>query len=104
MEYCDVAKEFYKRYYPEFKVSTDTYCKEIFIELKNAFLIRVEFKDLNKNSISVNVVIFNKNEFYLKEYWSNVYKTISKTASIDEIFEIIDKEIEEAKEAKNEVQ
>lgn len=95
MEYCEITKEFYKRYYPEFKVSTDTYCKEIYIELKNHFLIRVECKNLNKNSIFVNVVIYDKNELHFKEYWSNAYKVIS----VDDLFEIIDEEIEKAMEA-----
>lgn len=93
MDYCEIAKEFYKRYYPKFKVSTDAYFKEIFIKMKNTFEMRVEFKDLNKNSIIVNVIIYDKNELYLKEYWSNIYKVVS----IDEIFKVIDKEIEEAK-------
>lgn len=93
MDFCEISKEFYKRYYPKFKIYTDTFCKEIYIELERAFLIRVECKNLNKNSIAVDVVIYNKNELYLKEYWSNIYEVVS----IDEIFKVIDKETEEAK-------
>ncbi len=58
-------------------------CKNI---VQNLFTNKTYIEELNKNVISVIVIIDNKHSFPIEMYWSNEYPTLFFVDSSNEIF------------------